>query len=478
MQRNFYVVVPTNAVEPQSRKIRRAAYFRVSSKSLIQEESFIFQKREWESILGSMPNTEVVGFYSDTMSGYHDTKRDGFQRLIRDALDGKIDVIHCKAISRFCRGVPLLIETLRKLADKGVSVVFDQENINSLDVKQSLMLQLQGIIAENDIKNNKFLVEQSRKRGYEKGKPYICVMPYGYRQEYRPDFVPHEEQAPHVRTMFEMFAKGSGYKAIAARLNALGARTRDGRPWLPGSIRTILKNEKFVGDFHCQKNYTDENHVARTNYGEVKSWYIENNHQGLISRELWNICQEKLKANEYGRRDRPNDTSGQNKGFTKKVVCSNCDKNYRVHRDYTGNKLRRYWVCNTKAIHGCPTVSDQILKDLALSAYQEYSTQDHIQKGKLEIRLQEILKDQTNLTALKDGKYINQESYSKELARITAEFQRVDNAMRKSHDKNVQEFTAYHDDLCDHIDKVFVHGDQLTFLFVNGQEIKRTKGVE
>ena len=473
--------MPQAAATMPAIELQAAAYIRVSSKSFVQEDSFIFQKQYWEDRLSSLPNHKNVGVYSDTISGHFDKKRTGFTALINDALAGKIDIIYTKSISRFCRNMPLLLETLRKLADKGIAVIFEKENINSLDSKKNLILQVQGILAENDITNNKALVEKSRKQQFAEGRPYMCVMPYGFLQEHYPEFVINEEEAQHIRTIFEMFTKGraweqAGYRQIANHLNQLGVRSKTGKGWQDSTIKRILTNEKYVGDVQMQKTYKDENHIQRKNNGEVKGWYIENNHTGIITRELWDAAQAKLQENTrtyLKKRSCIASTEIQpaepaKRGLREKIVCGSCGRNYKVRRDYTGNGLRKYYSCNKTKAGLCngKAVPVHALVALAQDAYDEYAKSTQSQAGVLETRLKEALAEQASITALKDGRYITQDAFNKELDRILAELKRVDDSMRKTEslrDGGIE----------DHIDKVEVRDGILVFSFIDGQIIQR-----
>lgn len=455
--------------------IQSAAYIRVSSMSIIQEESFVFQKNYWTTKLQTLPNHKNVGIYSDTISGHYEKKREGFTKLIRDALAGKIDIIYTKSISRFCRNMPLLIETLRKLAEKRVAVIFEKENINSLDTKQSLILQLQGILAEQEIKNNKALVEKSRRQQFSEGRPYMCVMPFGYRQDARPEFVIDEDEARVVRMMYELYAGGMGYTKLARQLNEQGFKTRAGYPWRDSGVVKILTSEKYVGDVLMQKTFTDSEHRSQINNGDLKQWFIEGHHTGIVDRVTWDKVQAMFNARKLENPAVPRTPVPQTQPketLASKLICSCCGKSFK-RKSYTVGGS--FWNCKTIRVGVCDNtgIADIVLKELALSAYNEYASGASEQSGLLEAKLQELLGERDSIATLKEGRYIDQTAYAKELARINAEFKRVDDAMRKTDGRRVLPYIAYTDEIASHIDRIETNGENLTFYFNDGQIIIR-----
>ena len=91
-----------NSMKVPVQILRVCAYIRVSTHYMEQEESYESQAAYYEHYIKSNPAYEFVGVYGDEgITGTMIKKRDDFQRMITDAINGKIDLIICKSISRF-----------------------------------------------------------------------------------------------------------------------------------------------------------------------------------------------------------------------------------------------------------------------------------------------------------------------------------------------------------------------------------------
>jgi len=442
----------------------------------------MFQKAYWEDKLGEAATI----YFDEGIGGYSTFRRPGFMKMLRDAMADKIDIIHTKSISRFCRNLNDLAEILQKFTDKGIAVLFEKEGINSLDTQASLLLKLQGIVAEQELKNNKQLVEQSRKRQFEKGRPYICVMPYGYKQSEYPNFVVDEEAAEKVRQIFKLFAGGWTIVEIIKHFRLHGITNRQGKTmWEAATIRNMLINEKYAGDVLMQKTYTDENYVSRKNNGEVKQYFIENNHEAIVDRETWIAVQRQILLRKpQGERKPHCKPESFRWGLTGRIVCADCGKKYKHKtRWITKTQTEKYWICRTKFQFGADfccskNLNASKLEQVAFSAYQEYSGEAVDYIGKLEQRLKELTSEQNDLTSMVLKHYINKAAYQVEIARIMAEFRQVDEALREVCQKKknipVGQYEKYDHAIGEHIDKIEVGKEgELSLFFINGKIIKR-----
>ena len=110
-----------------ARKLRVAAYCRVSTEEEEQQGSFEIQKLYYTEKINSTPEWEVAGIYADDgISGVHTKKRDGFNQMIQDCKKRKIDLILTKSISRFARNTLDSIQYVRMLKQMGIAVVFEK----------------------------------------------------------------------------------------------------------------------------------------------------------------------------------------------------------------------------------------------------------------------------------------------------------------------------------------------------------------
>lgn len=136
--------------ELQTRR-RVAGYARVSTDSDEQFTSYEAQVDYYTSYIKSRHEWEFVGVYTDEgISALNTKKRDGFNRMIADALNGKIDLIVTKSVSRFARNTVDSLTTVRNLKDKGVEVYFEKENIWTLDSKGELLITIMSSLAQEE----------------------------------------------------------------------------------------------------------------------------------------------------------------------------------------------------------------------------------------------------------------------------------------------------------------------------------------
>ena len=257
----------------EKKKIRVAAYARVSTRSDEQLLSLETQKEHYDNFISANFEWEYAGLYYDEgVSGTKVEKRDGLLALLKDCEDGKIDRVITKSISRFSRNTADCLEMVRNLARLNIYMYFEKENIDTEHMSSELMLSILSSIAESESRsisqNNKWSI----KHRFEEGTFIISYPPYGYEnKEGRMVIVP--EEAAVVRDIFNMTINGMGTHVIARELNERGVQSRKGTKWHPSTVRGILQNEKYTGDVIFQKTYTDDNYNRHINYGE-KNMYL------------------------------------------------------------------------------------------------------------------------------------------------------------------------------------------------------------
>ena len=252
----------------QKKKLKVAAYCRVSTASDEQLISLDAQKAHYESYIRSNDEWEYVGLYYD--EGITGTKKDvraGLLSMIADCEDGKIEFIITKSISRFARNTTDCLEMVRKLTDLGISIFFEKENINTGSMESELMLSILSSLAESESvsisENSKWSVQ----RRFQNGTFIIAYPPYGYDND-NGTMVIVPEQAEVVKEIFAACLAGKGTHAIAKELNARGLKTKKNGKWGAGAINAILTNEKYTGDVIFQKTYSDSSFNRHINYGE------------------------------------------------------------------------------------------------------------------------------------------------------------------------------------------------------------------
>lgn len=331
---------------PDKRKV--AAYARVSTDKEEQVTSYEAQVDYYTRYIKSRQDWEFVDIYTDEgISATSTKKRDGFNRMIQDALDGKIDLIVTKSVSRFARNTVDTLTTVRKLKDKGVEVYFEKENIYTLDSKGELLITIMGSLAQEESRSISENTTWGRRKRFADGKvtmAYKRFLGYEKGEDGAPKVV--EKEAKIVKLIYQMFLEGKSIRNIAATLTKQKIPTPANKvKWSVSTITSILKNEKYKGDALLQKSYTTDflTKKIKKNEGEVPQYYVEHSHPEIISREIFDMVQQEFKKRE-GIKNR----SGSNM-FSSKIVCGDCGNFYGSKVWHSNDKYRRIiWRCNHK----------------------------------------------------------------------------------------------------------------------------------
>nr|DAK85099.1 MAG TPA: integrase [Caudoviricetes sp.] len=331
---------------PDKRKV--AAYARVSTDKEEQVTSYEAQVDYYTRYIKSRQDWEFVDIYTDEgISATSTKKRDGFNRMIQDALDGKIDLIVTKSVSRFARNTVDTLTTVRKLKDKGVEVYFEKENIYTLDSKGELLITIMGSLAQEESRSISENTTWGRRKRFADGKvtmAYKRFLGYEKGEDGAPKVV--EKEAKIVKLIYQMFLEGKSIRNIAATLTKQKIPTPANKvKWSVSTITSILKNEKYKGDALLQKSYTTDflTKKIKKNEGEVPQYYVKNSHPEIISHEIFDMVQQEFKKRE-GIKNR----SGNNM-FSSKIVCGDCGNFYGSKVWHSNDKYRRIiWRCNHK----------------------------------------------------------------------------------------------------------------------------------
>ena len=271
--------------------LRVVDYIRVSTDKDDQQNSFENQRDHYEKLIKSHPHWQYVGTYSDEgISGTATFKRVGFQRMLKDCQEGKIDLVIVKDVSRFARNTVDCIESVRLLLrlDPPVGVFFDFNNINTLDVGSELFLTMFAMFAqmESELKSGsvRFGLEQNIQRG-----DYLCptlnLLGYDKIKKYSMEVEPKGAKA--VRLIYKMFLSGIPRMEIAKVLMSIGVPTGgDMLKWTTNTVTGILRNERYCGDIVTSKMYIEDifTHKPIKNTGQRNMMYEQDHHEAIVSR--------------------------------------------------------------------------------------------------------------------------------------------------------------------------------------------------
>lgn len=363
---------------------RVAPYCRVSTDSEEQKNSYKSQLSYYKDLINKKPEWAFVDIYADeAISGTLDYKRSDFMRLINDALNGKIDLIITKSISRFARNTLDTLKYVRMLKEKNVAILFEEENINTLEMSGELLLTILSSVAQQESEtissHVKLGIKMKRERGEIVG--FNKCMGYTWNTETK-NLEIVEEEAEIVRYIFQRYIQGAGSTIIARELNNLGYKPLKGKKFRESAIRSILKNEKYKGDVLMGKTFTIDaiSHKRVKNYGEEDMYYIDNHHEPIISPEIFDKAQEILEKRAVNRR------LGQGKGFERysrkyafssMIYCGFCNSLYTRRNWNAGTpNAKRVWQCCTSVKKGkefcCHSkgIAEEIIEQCFIEAYR------------------------------------------------------------------------------------------------------------
>lgn len=369
-------VVQETAYAIGPRKLRVGAYCRVSTDHEEQESSYESQQRHYRECIEAHPDWVLVDIYADEgLSGTNASKRDNFQRMIRDCERGRLDMVLTKSISRFARNTLDCLNYIRKLKGLGIPIVFEKEGINTLDAKGELLITIMASIAQQESQSISQNVRLGIQYNFQRGKPklnYTCFL--GYTKGPRDDkltIVP--EEADIVRRVFRDFIEGMSISEIAGALQREGVKTPGGKgKWYPSTVVSMIQNEKYQGDLLLQKTYTVDflTKERRLNHGQLPQYLVENAHDPIVPREVFMIAQGEMlrrQAERYEDGKRPYTFNGYTlSGITR---CGICGAPFRRHAGCgCGHTL---WRCRTRSKDkacNAESIREEMLHDVVLEA--------------------------------------------------------------------------------------------------------------
>lgn len=333
-----------------------------------------------------MSNTAwtMAGIFADKgITGTSAKKREDFMRMIRHCRQKKIDVILTKSVSRFSRNTVDCLYYIRALKQLGIAVIFEKENINSLEEDSELRITLSGAFAQSESESISANVTWGKRRAMEAGKVSIQYKKlYGYRkgEDGQPEIIP--EQAEIVRWLYERYLTGASLRMIKDELEQQGVKCFEDSPeWTISRIRSILQNEKYCGDVLMQKTFRQDfiNRKAIKNTGQLPMYLIENHHEGIVSREKYDAVQAEMARRNAAKSPSKNAVTGMASyaskyALSERLVCGECGTLYRRCTWTRNGEKRVVWRCvsrldyGKKYCHNSPTLDEAPLQQAILAA--------------------------------------------------------------------------------------------------------------
>ena len=379
---------PTDESAGEIRKLRVAAYCRVSTELEQQQSSYDIQIEYYTRHIMQNPNWIFAGVFADDgRSATNTFRRDDFNQLMDQCMKGKVDMIITKSISRFARNTVDCISWVRKLKEKNVAVYFEKENLNTLDDSTEMILTILSSQAQEESRAISTNVKWGYARKFEKGES-TRQRSYGFRKAPTGEMCIVEEEAAVIRNMARWFLDGDSLERIKHRLEDARIETTTGKKtWSTGTIYNILTNEKIMGDVLLQKTFTADYLTKRRvkNSGQQKQYYVKNHHEAVIPKTVYYKIQEEIARRSSLKK------AGTRKGKTAQgvysskyaltgiMVCNECGAHYRRTTWAKNGKKVIVWRCinrlehGTKRCHESPTLKEEVIQEAIMGKLHSLS---------------------------------------------------------------------------------------------------------
>ena len=409
-------------------KRRVAAYARVSTDDEEQLTSYKAQISHYTEYIQSRPEWEFVGMYADEgITGTSTKHRKEFNRMVSDALNGKIDMILIKSISRFARNTVDSLVTIRKLKEKGVEIYFEKENLSTLDSNGEFIITLLSSVAQEESRAISENVTWGKRKSFQDGNVSLAYKHFlGYEKgaNGRPQIV--EEEAVIVRLIYKQFLQGMAPLRIAKFLSDNGIPTAGGgTKWRAKVITSILSNEKYKGDAILQKTYTVDfmNKKIKKNEGEVPQYYVKNSHEAIITPEVFDVVQYELQTRQDDGKH-----NFSNHHFASKIRCGICGETYGHRILHAGTKKEhRVWKCKSRYTRDAECASQNVTSEMVEYAFIKAFNQLIDNKDDIIEMLQAFAETEFDLRPIED-----------ELTLVDGEFNMIVDVLRAFIDENAQ----------------------------------------
>ena len=361
----------------EKRKV--AAYARVSTDNEDQKTSYAAQVDYYTNYIKSRSDWEFAGMYSDEgVTGTSLKKREGFTRMVQDALDGKIQLIVTKSVSRFARNTVDSLTTIRKLKEHGIEVYFEKEAIWTFQARGEILLTILSSLSQEEARSISENVTWGLRKKFADGKFSVGYSHFlGYDKGEDGNLAINEEQAKIVRLIFQLFLEGMTAGRIAKELTARHILTVTGKEkWNAKTIRGVLANEKYTGCARIQKTFTPDflTKKAVKNCGQVPSYFVEQSHPAIIDPAVFEMVQREMerRTREGGRYSGVNIFSG-------KIRCGACGGSFGAKVWHSTDKYRRIiYRCNNKydgQKYRTPHVTEEEIKAAFVTAFNRLVTE-------------------------------------------------------------------------------------------------------
>lgn len=365
------------------------AYARVSTEKEEQEDSFERQVSYYTTLINSKPEWKFGGIYADPgITGTRAEKRPDFLRMIEDCRAGKINKILVKSISRFARNTVDALNYIRELKELGISIFFENENIDTLTPGGEVLITILAAMAEQESRTMSTNIKWSYQKKFKNGEVTLNTSQmWGYIKTGRKDeegkdiYEINEEEAAIVRRIYREYLSGLTAARICRGLEDDGILTKTGKKkWQTSVIRSILSNEKYTGNAILGKTFKPDvlSKKRQKNTGQVPMYYAEGTHPAIIDQETFELVKAELERRKEEKEEAVGGSRYSSKyPFSGLLVCGECGHKLRRHVRRVGSgKMVPAWGCSNRISNGraaCDShhVNEETLQKTYAAAVQE-----------------------------------------------------------------------------------------------------------
>ena len=367
------------------RQLRVAAYCRVSTEEEEQQSSYEAQCTYYTDKIMTNPEWTMAGIFADEgITGTSTKKREDFNRMIRKCRQKKIDLILTKSMSRFARNTLDSLKYIRALKELGIGIIFEKENINTLEMDTELIITFMSAFAQSESESISANVRWGKRQAMKEGKTSVNFRKlYGYYLDSEGNPRVDSDQAEVIRGIYNRYLQGASLRMIRQELEATGIPNPAGsEKWGIDQIRNILSNEKYCGDVLMQKTFIQDciSKKVVKNTGQLPMYLIQNNHTAIVSREVYQAVQaEKARRSATASPSTKTSSTGRTCyaskfALSERLVCGECGTLYRRCTWKRNGKTRIVWRCvsrldyGTKYCHQSPTMDEEPLQRAIMAA--------------------------------------------------------------------------------------------------------------
>lgn len=371
----------------ENKKLRVAAYCRVSTSGPEQLRSLEIQIKAYTKMIKSHPNWIYAGVFYDIESGLRRSGRKSLDKLLRKAAKGKIDYIITKSISRVSRDTLEVLKIVRFLRERGINMHFENEELDSIEADKEFEITLRGMLAQDESRNTSENIQWGFQRKFEKGDIFIKYKNFMGYDCVDGEIVIVPEQAEVVRNIFDLYLQGLSLGQIKAYLESHGIKTITGKnDWNAKTIRDMLRNEKYKGDTMLQKTFTEDFMTGKKskNNGQRNKYYVKDSHPAIVPAEVFDKVQEEMAKRSWFINKENGTVESSGSKYNGKyirgnlLVCGDCGASYR-RRTERGKVV---WRCATRIEKGkeaclhSPTLDEGWIQDTLSKAVCQNGTYD------------------------------------------------------------------------------------------------------